>query len=115
MSESPEAADVVESSVQTNSPSLPGPLRCFLGAIVAAVIAYALYNMTASIAHVFATKPVHSDNFTVRRIASAVRTLVIGLATMGTGIFSLAALGLFGLGIQVAIQRLKGDNPPSPS
>ncbi len=63
--------------------------------------------MTSSIGHSFAAKPIQSDSYIVQRISSAVRTLVIGLSAMGTGIFGLAALGLFGLGIQVSIQRLR--------
>jgi hypothetical protein len=40
-----------------------------------------------------------------------VRTLVVGLSALGTGIFGLAALGLLGLGIQLLLRR--GDAPPS--
>jgi len=92
--------------------ALPGPLRCLVGAIVAGVIAYALYKMTSSIGHSFAAKPIQSDSYIVHRISAAVRTLVIGLSAMGTGIFGLASLGLFGLGIQVLIQRLRGQASP---
>ncbi|UBF26434.1 DUF3082 domain-containing protein [Kovacikia minuta CCNUW1] len=92
------------------SSTLPGPLRCFVGAIVAGVIAYALYNMTGAIAHSFAAKPVHNDSYIVQRITAAVRTLVIGMSALGTGVFGLASVGLLGLGIQVLIQRLRGQS-----
>jgi high-affinity Fe2+/Pb2+ permease len=109
-----KAVDVVDPPKAR--PTLPGPLRCLLGALVAGVIAYALYNMTASIAHSFATKPVHSSSYIVQRITAAVRTLVVGMSAMGTGIFGLASAGLFGLGIQVLIQRLRGQSfPPANS
>lgn len=107
---SPEAT-ATESSEPATKPL--SPLRCILGAVVAGVIAYALYNMTSSIAHTFALKPIHTSNYLVQRIGSAVRTLVIGLSAMGTGIFSFAALGLLGLGIQLFIKKITGSAPTS--
>lgn len=91
---------------QSPTPQSPTPLRCLLGAIVAAVLAYALYNMTSSIAISFATKPIDTDTtLIVQRISSAVRTLVLGMSAMGTGIFGLAALGLFALAIQLLFRK----------
>jgi hypothetical protein len=116
MNETTPSSDTKVVDTSKVSPVLPGPLRCLIGAIVAGVIAYALYNMTASIAHSFAAKPVHSDSYIVQRITAAVRTLVVGMSAMGTGIFGLAAAGLFGLGIQVLIQRFRGESlPPANS
>jgi hypothetical protein len=77
--------------------------------VVAGAIAYVLYTMTANIAYTFVTKPIHTDNYTAQRIAAAVRTLVVGLAALGTGIFGLASLGLLGLGIQILVRRPKVD------
>jgi hypothetical protein len=86
------------------------------GAIVAGGIAIVLYLLTVSIAQNFAAKPLHTSNFTAQRISSAVRTLVIGMSALGTGIFGLAAFGLFGLSIQLTIQRLRGQpTPPTNS
>jgi hypothetical protein len=42
----------------------------------------------------------------VINIASAVRTLVVGIVALGAGIFGLVALGLFALSIQLLIQKL---------
>jgi len=81
-------------------------LRCITGSMIAAFFASGLYLLTASIAQTFASKPTHSDNITVINIASAVRTLVVGMVALGTGVFALAALGLMGLAIQLLIQRL---------
>jgi hypothetical protein len=83
------------------------PWRCLGGAVVAGGLAIVLYKLTSAIAVHFATKPIHSDNFTAQRISAAVRTLVVGMSALGTGIFGMAALGLFGLGIQLILQRLK--------
>lgn len=92
---------------------LPGPFRCFSGSLVAGAIAFACYKLTVSIATTFATKPIHSDNTTVLNIASAVRTLVVGVVALGAGVFGFAAFGLLALGIQVAIQRLSQSHPPT--
>ncbi|MBD1843877.1 DUF3082 domain-containing protein [Cyanobacteria bacterium FACHB-63] len=94
----------------TNSPTpkasqMPSPLRCFIGAIVAGVMGYALYKMTSAIGISFATKPIVADSLVVRRISSAVRTLVLGMSAMGTGIFGLASFGLAGLGVQLLLRK----------
>jgi Na+/H+ antiporter NhaA len=94
-------------ATQPTSAELPqtNPWQCLGGSVVAGGIAFAMYLLTNSIAQFFATKGVHSTNQLVQRLSAAVRTLIIGLSTLGTGIFALAALGLLGLGIQLLIQR----------
>lgn len=87
--------------------ALPGPLRCLSGAVVAGGLAIALYSLTSSIAQNFASKPIQSDNFTVVNITVAVRTLVVGVSALATGIFGLIAIGLAALAIQVLF------NPPA--
>jgi hypothetical protein len=105
---SPSTDPAVQSSEATAKPV--NPWRCLGGAVVAGAIAIALYNLTSAIALTFATRPIHTNNFTAQRIAAAVRTLVIGMSALGTGIFGLAAFGLFALGIQLLLQRLKSQS-----
>jgi hypothetical protein len=81
------------------------------GSIMAGTLTFGMYSLTQAIAQSFAAHPLHTTNLTVQRLSSAVRTLVIGLTTMGTGVFGLAALGLLALAIQLLIQHLK--QPPS--
>ena len=77
-------------------------------------IAIALYSLTAAIASSFATKPIHSNNPAVINIASAVRTLVVGMAALGTGIFGGVTVGLVALAIQLLFQQMaKRSTPPS--
>ncbi len=83
----------------------PSPLRCLIGGTIAGVFAYGSYLMMTAIAVSFATKPLQSDNFTVQRIGAAVRTLVVGLSALGTGVFGLAAIGLLALGAQLWLQN----------
>lgn len=94
-------------SQQPNSREETSIFRCITGSLIASAFAYGLYLLTVSIAQTFASKPTHSDNITVIKIASAVRTLVVGMAALGTGVFALAALGLMGLAIQLLIQKLR--------
>lgn len=83
----------------------PTPLRCILGAIVAGFISSLLWRLTNSIAISFANTPIDSPNMIVIRMSTAVRTLVVGMSSMGTGIFALAAVGLTGLGIQLLLAK----------
>jgi hypothetical protein len=80
------------------------PLKCLSGALLAGSLGLLLYRLTAAIASSFAAHPLTTTNQIARGLSAAVRTLVVGMSTMATGIFSIAALGLIGLGIQLAIQ-----------
>ena len=88
------------------------PLRCLLGATISGALAWGLYGLTAAIAIRFATKPMVSDNLFVQRIAAAVRTLVLGVASLGTFIFGFVALGLILLATQLLWQQLSAKAPP---
>jgi Protein of unknown function (DUF3082) len=97
----------------TNSPSPPSqnndqkpltPLRSLTGAMIAAIMATLLYRLTMSVVQSFMAHPTITHNTIVRNISVAVRTLVIGGMTMGTGIFSLVALGLVALAIKLILQ-----------
>ncbi|MGK7942423.1 MAG: DUF3082 domain-containing protein [Crocosphaera sp.] len=83
----------------------PTPLNCLMGATISGALGYALYNLTASIIHSFASKPLTSSNPLVLRIGSLVRTLVMGVASLGTFVFFFVAFGLILLGIQLLFQR----------
>jgi hypothetical protein len=91
-------------------------LRCFSGAFVSGSLAIVIYRMMAAIAVTFANKPIVSDNTAVINISSAVRTLVVGTVALGAGVFGLAGLGLFLLGIQLTLQRLfrRSETPSQP-
>ncbi len=81
------------------------PLNCLFGATISASFAFALYNLTSAIAHSFATNPIVSQKPIVLRISSLVRSLVIGISSLGTFIFVFVAFGLILLAIQLLIQK----------
>lgn len=88
----------------------PTPLRCLVGSGISASLAWGLYLLTSAIAVSFASKPMLSDKAIVQRIASAVRTLVLGLASLGTFIFAFVAIGLILLMIQLILQKQPSGN-----
>jgi uncharacterized membrane protein YciS (DUF1049 family) len=82
------------------------PLRCLTGAVISGGMGYALYSLMIAIATNFANKPIHSINPLVIKISSAVRTLVVGVFALGSGIFGIVAIGLLALGVQLLLQEL---------
>ncbi len=85
------------------------PMRCFIGTFISLGLAYAAYNMMIAITTSFAEKPLHSDNQIVMRISIAVRTLVVGIVSLGTGVFGLVGFGLLILGLQLLVQGKKNQ------
>ncbi|MEA5503333.1 DUF3082 domain-containing protein [Halotia wernerae UHCC 0503] len=91
---------------ETPTPVPPSLLRCVTGAVISGGLSFAVYSLMIAIATNFATKPIHSDNLLTLRISSAVRTLVVGVFALGSGIFGIVAIGLLALAIQSIIQQL---------
>jgi hypothetical protein len=92
---------------QTTPPetTLPSPLRCLTGSLIAGVMSFALYTMTSNIATTFATKPMNHKTTMAVNIATAVRTLVVGSTALGATVFGIISVGLIALGIQVAFSK----------
>ncbi|WP_013320839.1 DUF3082 domain-containing protein [Gloeothece verrucosa] len=83
------------------------PLRCLLGAAISATLGTGMYYLTYSIGSTFAQKPITSSNQLVINIGSAVRTLVVGVASLATFIFAFVSFGLVLLAIQLTLQAIK--------
>jgi membrane-associated PAP2 superfamily phosphatase len=95
------AAEVVSDSKSITSPTTPG--RCFRGAVIAAGLAVAMYALTKSMITVLAGVAIPTSPFAAN-ISLAVRTLVIGVSTLATGLFAMATLGLVALGIKLTFK-----------
>ncbi|MBF2063043.1 MAG: DUF3082 domain-containing protein [Calothrix sp. C42_A2020_038] len=89
----------------------PTPTKCLIGAILASVMAYGSYNLTSAIAITFANKPVHTTNQIIASISSVVRSLVVGVVSLGMWVFGIVAIGLFALGVQLLVQNFKQQSP----
>ena len=83
----------------------PTPLKCFTGALFSGALGVAAYYMTLSIHSTFASKPLPTSSPFATNIASAVRTLVLGVSALAMVTLGIATLGLFALGIQLLLQK----------
>lgn len=102
-------------SPATKKSNPPSVWRTMTGAVMAGTIAFPLAKLSSKIAQSFAEHPFTSDNQTALKIAIALKTLVVGLSTLATGIFCIAALGLSALSIQILWQNLQSALTPSES
>ncbi|HIK14207.1 MAG TPA: DUF3082 domain-containing protein [Leptolyngbyaceae cyanobacterium M33_DOE_097] len=91
----------------------PTPIRCLGGSAISAGLTFLMYLLTKAVASTFAATPIQTDSFVVYRISTAVRTLVIGMTALGVWVFGIATLGLFGLAIQLIIQRPQNSSTSS--
>lgn len=97
----------MSNSSEKPTPKKPTPANCLMGATISGALGYALYTLTTSIIQTFANKPLTSSNPLVLRIGSLVRTLVMGVASLGTFVFFFVTFGLLLLAIQLLLQKEK--------
>jgi len=83
----------------------PTPLKCFTGSLFSGALGVAAYSLTMSIHSTFANKPLPTSSPFATNIASAVRTLVLGVSALAMVTLGIATLGLFALGIQLLFQK----------
>ncbi|MCU0565137.1 MAG: DUF3082 domain-containing protein [Oculatellaceae cyanobacterium Prado106] len=103
----PEQTSLPDSKPTSTSSTAATPLRCLIGAAISGALGLALYALTQSIAQSFASKPLPTVNITATNIAIAVRTLVVGCSTLATAIFTITAVGLILLAIQLLVQQMQ--------
>jgi hypothetical protein len=61
-----------------------------------------------------ALNPVNTDIYFVQRVSGVFRNIVMGLSSLASGFFGVTGLGLFLLGIRVAVGVLNGELDPTP-
>ncbi|MDJ1169807.1 DUF3082 domain-containing protein [Roseofilum sp. BLCC_M154] len=81
------------------------PVRCLTGALMSGAIASFLYFLSLSIIQTFANKPLATKNAIALNIGAAVRTLVMGMGLLATGVFALTTVGLLALAIQLTFRK----------
>ena len=83
------------------------PWRCFTGSAISGVLGFAAYLLAKAIVITYTTMPINFNNPMAIRIASTVRTLVMGLTIMATFLFSMVTVGLIALGIKLILDENK--------
>ena len=96
-----------ETSAPTGAMKKVTPWRCLVGAVISGALGTGLYFLMAAIAQTYATKPVTSTNPLVVNISVAVRTLVVGIVALGTGLLGMVTVGLILLAMQLSLQTWK--------
>jgi hypothetical protein len=85
------------------------PLSALVGSFGAAAIAYAAWHVLMGTANFYATHPFETEFYVVRRINGIVRTALVGMFALGSGISGVTALGLFLLAGRTAIGKVAGE------
>lgn len=101
----------IDPEIDPETEVLPSPLRCWSGTMVAGGMSYVAFLLTQNVVASFASKPATGNQLALQ-IASTVRTLVMGVFTMATGVFGVIAVGLFLLGVK---SLLSDNEPPETS
>ena len=90
------------------------PVVCLCGGVFALAVAGVLWYGTNQLGAFFALNPLETDVYFVQRLASVFRNVVMGLASLASGFFGVTGMGIFLLGVRVAIGVAKGELDPTP-
>ena len=89
------------------------PIVAIVSSTFPAGMAIVGWQLSAYLTANFAVQYVTSEIYPVQRLAIVARNLVVGVTTLATGFSAVISLGLFALGVAVAIGVLKGELDPS--
>lgn len=85
------------------------PLSAFAGAIGASGISYAAWVSLGYIVQFFVAHPFTDEIYVVQRIGAVVRTVLVCLFALGSGISGVTGLGLFLLGVRSTVAAITGE------
>lgn len=85
------------------------PLSALLGAFGAAIISYATWSALGYIAFFFASHPLDDQIYVIQRLSAVVRTGLVCLFALGSGISGVTSIGLFLLFGRTAYGTLSGE------
>ena len=85
------------------------PMRCFSGSAISGVLGFGSYLLTKSIIITYTTMPIKFDNPMAVRIATTVRTLMMGLTILATFLFAMVTVGLTALAIKLILEQQKAE------
>lgn len=89
------------------------PLSALVGSFGAAGISYAVWSLLQFTVLFFASHPPSTDVYVVTRITAVVRTVLVCLFALGSGISGVTSLGLLMLSFRTAYGRVTGEFEPS--
>lgn len=90
------------------------PLVALAGGLFGLAMAGVLWFVTLQLAEWFAMNPVQTDVYFVQRTTAVIRNIVMGLSSLASGFFGVTGVGIFALGVKVAIGVAKGELDPTP-
>lgn len=90
------------------------PVVALTGGVFAFAVAAGLWYATNQLGAFFALHPVETEVYFVQRLASVFRNVVMGLASLASGFFGVTGMGIFMLGVKVAVGVSKGELDPTP-
>ncbi len=89
------------------------PLIPLLFSAFPALMAYAGWKASSYLTANFAIQFIDSEIYPVQRLAIVLRNVVVGITTLATGFTGAIGLGLFAMGVAVAIGVMKGELDPN--
>ncbi len=92
---------------QDSSNDNPSPFKSLSGAAIAATLATVAYGFTNLVTEKLNAAPLQTTNTFANRVATLVRTALLGLGSGATMIFSVIALGLTLLALREVLASLK--------
>jgi len=98
-----QSKDVAKDNANEN----PGPFKSLSGAAIAATLATVTYGFTNLVTEKLNAAPLQTTNTFANRVATLVRTALLGLGSGATMIFSVIALGLTLLALREVLASLK--------
>jgi Protein of unknown function (DUF3082) len=98
-----------EKNVNPVDLSRVNPFSALAGSFGAAVMAYAAWHVLEATANFYVNHPFDTEFYVVRRINAIVRTALVGIFALASGISGVTALGLFLLAGRVGVAAVTGE------
>lgn len=83
------------------------PLSAFAGAAGSTLVSAALWKLLVTLVALYSQHPFDSDFYVVTRLVAVVRTAVVGLLSLASGISGVTGVGLFLLGARVSTDAIQ--------
>ncbi len=106
----PAASPAASEAQAPESPRRKGPLSFLSGALTAGLLSWLCLGLSRRMALYYALHPPHYASAVAQSIATALKTLLVGMAFLATFSFGFIALGL----TLAFLRSLRGQEPLEP-